>query len=325
MRDFEPPVGLRSPHVQTVLSSRIARSLDRSGAARAVPEAERVTLDAGRGVRLQALVNGAGDAPLVVVIHGWFGKGDSPYVLRTTAALLRSGFRVARLLLRDHGGTAGLNAEMFHSARIREVVAATRRLAEGRAATGIMGFSLGGNFALRVASLLGTGEVGACLAVCPLIDPVSAVRSIDTGWVGYRGYFLGKWKRALAEKQAAFPDRYDFREALPLRSVAALTDYFVKHHSPYRDADDYYARYAITDETLGRIEMPAEIVAAADDPVLPAADLQRLGTSHGVAVTVARRGGHCAFLRDLRMNSALPGYAVDFFARHLRRGAKPDG
>ncbi len=320
MRDFAPPWLLRSPHVQTILSSRLARSLDRSGAAAAIPAAERVTLDAGRGVRLQALLNGPGDAPVVIVIHGWFGRGDSPYVLRAAAALLRGGFRVARLLLRDHDGTAALNEEMFHSARSREVVAATRRLAAGRDATGIMGFSLGGNFALRVAAALGKGDVGACLAVCPLIDPVSAVGAIDRGWFGYRGYFLDKWKRALAEKQAAFPDRYDFREAIRLASVASLTDYFVARHSPYRDARDYYARYTITEEMLSRVEMPAEIVATADDPVLPVADLLRLGTSHGVAVTVAPRGGHCAFLEDLRLRSALPSYAVAFFAKHLGNG-----
>ena len=320
MRTFAPPVPLRSPHVQTVLSSRLARTLDRSGAAVAVPAPERMTVDAGRGVRLQALLNGPGDAPLVVVIHGWFGQGDSPYVLRATAALLQGGFRVARLLLRDHGGTAGLNEEMFHSARIREVVAATRQLVGRHDAAGIMGFSLGGNFALRVAAALGNGAVGACLAVCPLIDPATAVRTVDTGWSGYRHYFLSKWKRALAEKQAAFPGRYDFRGALPLASVATLTDYFVDRYTPYRDAADYYARYTITDEMLHRIEMPAEIVATADDPVLPVADVLRLGTSHGVAVTVAERGGHCAFLENLRLRSALPPYAVAFFAKHLGNG-----
>ena len=327
MEAFEPPVTLRSPHVQTVLSSRLARALDRSGANATVPEPERVTLDAGRGVRLQALVNesptlGAGDAPTVVVVHGWFGQGDSPYVLRATAALLQGGFRVARLLLRDHGGTAGLNVEMFHSARIREVVAATRRLAERSSAAGIMGFSLGGNFALRVGAALDGSDVRACLAVCPVIDPASAVRTVDAGWSGYRLYFLAKWKRALAEKQAAFPERYDFRGAMPLGSVATLTDYFVERYAPYRDARDYYARYTITEDVLRRVEMPAEIIATEDDPVLPVADLRRLGTSHGVAVTVARRGGHCAFIEDYRLRSALPGHAVAFFEKHLGNGKR---
>ena len=59
-----------------------------------------------------------------------------------------------RLNFRDHGETHHLNRAMFHSCRIDEVVGARETESRQRFTARpfvIGGFSLGGNFALRVA------------------------------------------------------------------------------------------------------------------------------------------------------------------------------
>lgn len=280
--------------------------------------AERVTIKTADGTRLRSIVNRPHlRGPLVIVIHGWLGDCYSPYMLRVTAMLVEAGFNVARLLLRDHGSTAALNLELFNSARIDEVVNAAEWLVDAFGHGGIMGFSLGGNFALRVASRSRGVGISACLAICPVIDPASAAKAIDGGWIGYRWYFLRKWKQALTKKQIAFPHRYDFDDAMSLASIATLTDYFVERYTPYRDTPDYYSQYTVSEKLLKQIEMPVEIVSAADDPIVPVNSLMRFGDSHGVPITITDHGGHCAFIQDLELTSAVGPHAVQFFSKYL--------
>jgi uncharacterized protein len=319
--DFRPHPLLRSPHLQTLLSSRVVRGGDGIGAD-LLQRAEAVILEARDGARLQALVDpprGSGSSePLVVVIHGWLGRADSPYVRRAAAALHAAGFRVARLHLRDHGDTAHLNEELFNAARIVEVVDACNALASayGADGAGLLGFSLGGNFVLRLAAHPEISPAfGNALAVCPVLDPASAVTALDRGWIAYQRYFLGKWRRAFDAKQAVFPQRYDFRDARALSLVSTLTDYFVSRHTPFRDADEYYAHYTLGPDLIGRLRMPVRLIAAEDDPVVPVAHARALARAPGGrdAVSIVPHGGHCGFLEDLTLRSALDRFLVAWF------------
>jgi len=308
---FAPPRLLRNPHVQTLLAS-VGRKPDVARrAAELLARSTREIVACSDGVLLEAWVaeSEAGPAaPTVTIIHGWLGSADSSYVLSAATELLAAGFRVARLNLRDHGGTEHLNEELFHSARTREVVDAVRHLARGNG--GVLGFSLGGNFALRVARELGVPT----LAVCPAIDPTNTMQAIDSGWVGYRWYFLRKWHRALRAKQQAFPERYDFEPAYGLRTVAALTDLFVRHHTEYHDTDAYLARYTLTGPALSGTR--ATIITAQDDPIIPWRDFGTLPDS--IEVVAAPWGGHCGFVEGRREPSWIDRFAVGFFRDALR-------
>lgn len=317
--EFQPPVLLRSAHVQTLLSSRFLRRRDGTRC-QLLGNPETVTIPCRDGVRLQALVNpaaGGTRAPLVVLIHGWLGRADSPYLRRAALALHQAGFAVARLLLRDHGGTAHLNEEMFHAARILEVVDACNWLAEryGTEHSGLLGFSLGGNFVLRLAAHPDTSRrFGAALAVCPVLDPEAAVANLDRGWIGYQRYFLGKWRKAFADKAAAFPGRYDFSEVQRLSRVDSVTDWFVSRFTDFRDSREYYSHYTLTRDLTRSLRMPVQILAAEDDPVIPADHFRVLAAGDGAdLVRLLRHGGHCAFIQDLRLSSAVDAHAVRFF------------
>ncbi len=155
----------------------------------------------------------------------------------------------------------------------------------------------------------------SALAVCPVVDPEAAVASLDRGWIGYQRYFLGKWRRAFAEKQAAFPDLYDFTDAFRLSRVDTLTDYFVTRHTEFRDASDYYRHYTITSELLQNLRMPVRILAAEDDPVIPARHVRALERADGAElVTMTRHGGHCGYIEDWSLGCAVDAHAVRHFA-----------
>ena len=237
------------------------------------------------------------------------------------AALHEAGFSVARLLLRDHGGTAQLNEELFNAARIDEVVDACNWLAEHYASDGcgLMGYSLGGNFVLRLAA---HPEISprfrSALAVCPVLDPAASVIALDRGWIGYRRYFVGRWRKAFDAKHQAFPERYDSAIVHRLSLVATVTDYFVSRYTPFRDADEYYSHYTLRREFFRRMRMPVRILSTEDDPVLPAEHARALLGPGGDAevVTLVSHGGHCGFIQDFRLTSPLEDYAVGYFEQH---------
>lgn len=308
---FKPGRALRSPHVQTILGSRGRGHWVRRRAAALLAGTEQRILTTSDGVQLQAWLSLQADsAPGVILIHGWLGHADSSYVLSAASELYAHGFSVVRLNLRDHGDTAHLNEEMFHSARTAEVVDAVRqieRLFSGPA--GVAGFSLGGNFALRIARDTGLPAV----AVCPAIDPPASMISIDSGFAAYRLFFLLKWQRALKQKESAFPHRYEFAEARSLKTVTDLTELFVREHTDYPDTPSYLAAYTLTGDALRNTE--ATVIYAEDDPVIPAAGFTRLPA--GIETVATRHGGHCAFIQDIRKPTWVDDYLVRYFESRL--------
>ena len=303
---------LRHPHLQTVVSS-IGRRWSRRAALKSLERVQRrVVLTTADGVRLESFVNLQPEpAPLAIVIAGWLGCHTSTYVTSLAHGLWTSGFSVARLNLRDHGGSAGLNEDLFNSARLDEVVDACAQLSlmESVRQTGLIGFSLGGNFAIRVAGRLDLETV----AVCPAIDPATTMQAIDNGPAMYRLWFVRKWHRALRAKADAFPDRYDFSSALGLSGVGPLTDYFVSEHSEFRNTADYFAAYDLRHSPLPDNVL---VVATEDDPIVPYAALDTLAPRERVATV--ETGGHCGFLANWRLDSHLDPWAVGYFQERLR-------
>ena len=314
MTEFTPPFWLRSAHLQSILPSLPLRrpAVER----RAIPllqsSIEQV-IDCGDGVRLLGLYSAqesSGRAPaeqLVVLHHGWEGSADSLYVLSLGQFLFERGFDILRLNLRDHGPTHHLNRELFHSCRIREVVGAVRSLQAQHPSQGLnlVGFSLGGNFALRVGAR--AREAGIRLrrivAISPVLDPEVTLEALERGASIYRQYFIWKWTRSLLKKQLAWPEVYDFEELMRDRTLTAMTDYLVRHHSEFPDLRTYLRGYALVHGALEPLEVPARIIASDDDPMIPSRDLGRLPRLANLRITTTRFGGHCGFMPGLRGES----------------------
>ena len=262
-------------------------------------------LDCGAGVRLQCFrsspPHGSGDA--VVLLHGWEGSADSLYVLSLAQLLFAQRFEVVRLNLRDHGDTHHLNRELFHSCRLPEVIGAVRALHPHFAGSALklVGFSLGGNFMLRVAAQAREAglDLARVIAVSPVLDPDETLTALQRGVPGYERYFVRKWLRSLRRKQAAWPDSYDFSELARLRDLRRMTAELVRSYTEFPRLEDYLNGYAITGARLARLEVPALILTSLDDPIIPAGALARLARPAALSISVTRYGGHCGFFQQL--------------------------
>jgi predicted alpha/beta-fold hydrolase len=303
--DFRPPWWLRNHHVQSMLASTSWRRGRVLGAAAALTAATReLVLDCGEGVRLQCLAASpaAGNGQPVVLLHGWEGSAESYYVLSLAQLLFERGFEVLRLNLRDHGETHHLNRDLFHSCRLPEVVGAVAALQERFAASlQLVGFSLGGNFMLRVAAQARTARLrlARVIAVSPVLDPVATLAALQAGMPGYELYFVRKWLRSLRKKQVLWPDSYDFGTLGRMRDLQRMTAELVRCHTDYATLEDYLNGYAITGTRLAHLEVPANIFTSLDDPIIPASGLAQLAHPPALTITATRYGGHCGFFERL--------------------------
>ena len=303
---FRPPAVLANPHIQTLLASVAVREPWIRRREHGLRQANRTMLvEAGDGVRLLGHFSGHGDGasedrPLAVLIHGWLGCHDSRYLRSCAALLFDAGFNVLRLNLRDHGGSEALNPGLFHSCRIDEVVTAIGALQTRLPASFRLlgGFSLGANFALRVAARTATAglELAAVVAVCPVLDPAATLRALEDGPAVYRQYFLQRWRRALRAKREAFPQRYADMRISRRDTLASLTDQLARRYAGFPDLRSYLDGYAVVDEALRDIEVPTHLIFAEDDPINPVADLDRLARPAALRIERLPRGGHCGFI-----------------------------
>ncbi|HEU0277150.1 MAG TPA: alpha/beta fold hydrolase [Rhodanobacteraceae bacterium] len=322
--DFRPSWWLANPHVQSVLASSALRRALRSRRTRRLEcDAAAVTLDCGEGVRLTGCFTAqeasARARGTVVLFHGWEGSVRSTYVLQNGARLLAEGWDVFRLNFRDHGGTHALNRGIFHSCRIAEVVGALKAIQRRYAARPLtlVGFSLGGNFALRAALAAPAAglKLARTIAVCPVIDPHSGLFQLEHAPRMYHDYFMWKWRASLRAKQRAFPDVEWFTREDLRGTLRSLTTALVQKHTGFGSLDNYLDGYSVAGDRLAALEVPVSILAALDDPVCPARDFERLALPACVELTLTARGGHCGFIRDWRLAS----WAEDWIAMRLAR------
>ena len=333
---FRPVWWLRSPHLQSMLaSSSLRRALRGHRTHRLERAAQPVTLDCGAGVRLTGSYTAQNVAPrargLVVLFHGWEGSTRSTYVLQNGARLLDEGWDVFRLNFRDHGGSHALNPGIFHSCRIDEVVGALRAVQQRYAARSLalVGFSLGGSFALRAALRAPAAgiQLARVIAVCPVIDPHSGLFRLEHAPRMYHDYFMWKWRRSLKAKQRVFPEVELFTQRDLRGGLRALTEALVLKHTGFGSLDNYLDGYSVAGERLSGMRVPTSILAASDDPVCPVSDLDGLRLPACVEVSVTRRGGHCGFIRDWHLGSWAEDYIAARLAvlpeRHATAAAEP--
>ncbi len=318
---YRPPFWLRSPHVQSVLGSsplrrrRGALAIQRSGARTTEHE-----IDGGDGVRLHGLYSampGSEPRGLALLLHGWEGSAESSYMRLTAAQFLARGFAVFRLNFRDHGDTHHLNEALFHSNRIDEVVHAAGDIARRFAPRPLVaaGYSLGGNFALRLALRAPAANLplARVAAVCPVLDPALTMDQMERGLPLYMRYFERKWRGSLARKRALFPDAHAFDDTTLKLRMRDLTQWMVERHTDFETLDGYFDGYSIAGERLAALAVPADILMAADDPVIPVAEFRALRLPASARLEIAQWGGHCGFLENMRLD----GFAERWVAQRL--------
>jgi predicted alpha/beta-fold hydrolase len=308
--EFLPVFGLRNTHAQSVINSSAYRRRIVSKRSRAMLDAEQDwTVDGGDGVSLHGHYSPQkrNSKGLVVMFHGWEGSSQSNYIVGAGGMLYDQGFDVFRLNFRDHGDTHHMNTGIFHSCLLGEVVHALQDIQQRTGAKNwaLSGYSLGGNFALRVA--LQAPAAGLSLAqvisVCPVVSPQNVLKAMEDSPSPYENYFIRKWANSLKLKESLFPDAYEYEEWHSLKTLRERTGFMATRYYDFESLDQYFDGYSIAGDRLADLSIPTTILTSEDDMVVPVSDFRDLPENDNIELLVSHYGGHCAFLKNWRMDS----------------------
>ncbi len=316
---FTPPFPLRPAILQTMLASAKIRAPKHSKLRQYASE---IILTVTDGIRLQGFLSpqpSGSKKGLAILFHGWEGSSNSTYIRCTGEALFRAGFDVFRLNFRDHGDTHHLNHDPFRSDLLDEVFDAIRQISVRykNQPVFLAGFSLGGNFALRIAVKSAENPISnleLVLGISPLMNPAKSTAVIDNiPWM--RRYFLKKWFRSMDKKEKAFPNDFDFTEAKKLPTCMAITEMLIEEQSPYPSVTKYFNTYTLEPGFFKKLKIPTLIIASADDPAIPVEDIVALEETPFLRRIITAHGGHCGFIETLRLQSWLNHLLPSLFAQ----------
>ena len=179
----------------------------------------------------------------------------------------------------------------------------------------IVGFSLGGNFALRIARRCRREPIDNLrhvVCISPVLDPEKATARIDA--IPYiRIYFLKKWRRSVRLKQALYPQRYDFSPLSAETSVRGLTDALLAGYSDFSSTRAYFKTYTVLGDALHRIPLPLTLLTAADDPIIAVEDFEQLRLNRFARLSIQHHGGHNGFIEGFGLQSWYEPLLVELF------------
>ena len=243
--------------------------------------------------------------PTILALHGLEGSSSAHYMRGVADKALRAGFNAILLNQRNCGGTEHLGPGLYHSGLIDDAAFVIRELArtEGIDRVVAAGYSLGGNLALRLAGTESPRTLpqlrGVC-AVSPVIELESCVRALErrSNFI-YQWNFVRNLKNRMRRKDACFPQQFDLTALPTIRSVRHFDAAYTAPSFGFQSAEDYYHRAAAL-RVIDKIEIPALIITAADDPFVPA-DIFRhpsVVANPRLTVVITEHGGHCGFLAE---------------------------
>jgi predicted alpha/beta-fold hydrolase len=314
---FRPARLLQNGQIQTILASSPFRAWGRNPMLAAAQER---IIETPPGVRLLGAFSpheSNRSKGLVILLHGWEGSAESTYIVCTGNTLYRAGYDVFRLNFRDHGDSHHLNRGIFYAVLLDEVFEAVHQISReaGVKPVFVVGFSLGGNFALRIARKLTDTPIDNLrhvVAISPVLDPEKSTARVDQNPL-IRKYFLKKWRRSLDRKQNLFPDLYDFTAVSPLKTIRAVTDYLLSEYSDFASAGEYFRGYSLLNDAIGHLPVATTIITAGDDPIIPVDDFYRLRLDGRTNLVIHDFGGHNGFVDGLLLKSWYEEKLADFF------------
>jgi predicted alpha/beta-fold hydrolase len=248
----------------------------------------------------------------IVLLHGLEGSAAAGYFASLTQAALLRGYGVHRLNMRSCGGTEDLCETMYHSGLTGDTKFI---LAQLKQPVFIVGFSLGGNVALKLAGELGTTDLlaGVCAISTP-IDLATCVGAIDKpSNVLYARRFLKRLRERVLRMSELVPHAYSIEGLDDVKTIWEFDDRFTAPLFGFGTAANYYATQSATNY-LAAIRVPALVIAAKDDPLVPFEIYSHPAFRNNPALTLlaTERGGHLGFLARYKPRFWLDDAALDW-------------
>ncbi|MEE2787212.1 MAG: alpha/beta fold hydrolase [Myxococcota bacterium] len=243
---------------------------------------------------------------LVMIQHGIASSRREPYILRLTKHLVARGFHVLSLSLR---GSHGHGCDHYHAGLTEDLQAVFSDPAlAAYDKIWLIGYSLGGQIALRFALDIAPPRLAGVASVCAPLCMRSAQLALDTpGMRMYRRPILATlkrrykrlWHNALVQGR---PMAGNLKTILGTKTFYEWDESVVCPRFGFRSVGAYYDRVSTRDE-LGRLAVPTLAIFARHDPIVPFTSVEEL--THrpppSMRVQVLDQAGHLGCIQQLRI------------------------
>ncbi|HLJ92674.1 MAG TPA: alpha/beta fold hydrolase [Gemmataceae bacterium] len=295
--EFRPLPLLGNAHVQTLLGSFWRGVVPRFGTRErhvALPDGDRLVLHDSVPANWQP------GRCIVLLVHGLGGTHRSGYMVRLAGLLVTHGLRAVRIDLRGCGRGTALARKTYNGACSEDLRAALAEMHawDPSAPLIVIGFSLGGNIALKLAGEAAQHPVPGLERVATVAPPIDLIRCAALLALP-RNRWYNRYFTAILVRQVRRHRRH-FVQLRPVQFPRRLTvqmfdEIYTAPEGGFADAMEYYRR-ASSLPIIGRIAVPTLILAARDDPFIAVEPFESLAGLAGVEVQIVQRGGHCGFL-----------------------------
>lgn len=236
----------------------------------------------------------------IVLLHGLEGSADAGYVASFAQHALERGFGAHRLNMRTCGNTEPLCETMYHSGLTGDTKEVIRRIDErALGPVFLVGFSLGGNVALKLAGeFCETNFVSGVVAVSTPIDLEQSVRAIDKpSNILYARRFLDRLRSRVRRMSQVAPHLYTTKGLDEVKTIWEFDDRFTAPLFGFGTAENYYRTQSAA-RFLHGIRIPALVIAAKDDPLVPFEMYEHpiFQTNFALRLIAPEHGGHLGFL-----------------------------
>lgn len=313
MRPFTPIV--RNPHLLTVLGNFWPRGYDFAS----FPVQRRlIRTDPDTQVLVETQRPAGTSGGEIVLLHGLEGSGEAGYIRSMAWQALHAGFITHRFHMRTCGGTEHLCKTLYHAGLTSDLRAFLTQL---RAAGSdlpifLIGFSLGGNVALKLAGEEGETDLiqGVCAISTPIDLEASARRIGERDNALYEKRFVTRMKERLMAT-----GRYTAADLAGCNTLWEIDDHITAPSFGFTGAAHYYGTQSACN-FLHAIRVPVALIQAKDDSFIPFEIFSHpaIAANPHLHLITTDHGGHLGFI-----SRRSPRFWVDHVALDFIRACLP--
>lgn len=289
------PRYLFNGHLQTVIPS-LLRKVEG-----VVYERERFTLSDGDFVDIDWIDNAS--KKLVVLTHGLEGDSHRHYMKGTAKLFAQHGWDVLAWNCRSCSGEMNRAFRLYNHGEIGDISEVINHAIRTKnyESVVLVGYSMGGNIALKYAGVEGRNMPDIIRGVAAFSAPTNLKTSAQLLDLPsnrlYRERFMKKLVKKMAHKAALHPGVIDLSKLQNVKVWKDFDDFFSAPINGYRDANDFYEQ-ASAANFIKDIKVPVLICNAQNDPILNEDCVPKsLAEKHDlIFVETPKTGGHVGFL-----------------------------
>ncbi len=291
----KPPFYLFNGHVETIVASGFRR-VNGVHYTR-----ERLTLSDGDFVDLDWVDNES--KRLIVLTHGLEGDSDRKYMLGATKFFAQKGWDILAWNCRSCSGEMNRALRLYNHGEIEDIHEVLQHAMKKKdyEQVVLIGYSMGGSISLKYLGVHGDQLIAPITHGIAFSSPTDLYESVmaleePSNWF-YKYIFRRRLERKIRAKAILHPDKIDLSLFDKIKKWEDFDNYFSAPINGFDNAQAFY-QYASAKNFMEGIKVPALLVNALNDPIIPlACSPVEMAKKHPfIHLEMPQLGGHVAFM-----------------------------